>query len=75
MYMGAEWCCLPLFPSSFFCSLKLKIQIVVLHRHLGKSKNSLSVHSVSPSTFPASSYSEIRDFLSLFSKALFQSSP
>lgn len=62
-------------PSSLFCSLKLKIWTVVLSRCPEKSKNSLSVDSVSPSTFPASSYSKIRDFLSLFSKALFQASP
>lgn len=70
---GGDWCCPP--PSSLFCSLKWKIWIVVLSRHLGKCKNSLSGHSVSPNTFPASNYSKFRDFLSLFSKALFQSSP
>lgn len=49
--MGADWCCPLLPPSSLFCSLELKIRIVVLSRHPGKSKHSWSVHTVSPIFF------------------------
>lgn len=49
--MGPDWCCPLLPPSSLFCSLELKIRIVVLSRHPGKSKHSWSVHTVSPILF------------------------
>lgn len=68
----------PLFPPSLsphFSVFLIKIRMVVLSRHLGKSNNWVSVYNNSPSTFPASSYSRIRDFLRMFSKALFQISP